>query len=192
VSSVHPIAVADRRLSLVQLVLALVVAGAASALIVLAFSPFSAATAAFSPPLYAVIAGAYSFFPFLARRLLGVRWAATAVGVLAGVASAPISPIGLLIVVPFVAGGAAYDATVWALSRFPLQRQRPDRAFVAGALVSALVLFLVSLPVINPVDRGTPVFLVAVLGGRVVGQLAASLAAGRVARALHGRDSRGR
>ncbi|WP_295118144.1 hypothetical protein [uncultured Leifsonia sp.] len=63
-----------------------------------------------------MIAGAYSVFPFLARRLLGYRWAATVVGCLAGVLSAPISPIGLLIVVPFVAAGAAYDAVVWAIT----------------------------------------------------------------------------
>jgi len=183
-SSVHPAAtIADRRLAVFRLALSLLLAGVGSALVVLAFSPFSAATAAFSAPLYAVVAGGYSLFPFLARQLLGVRWAATGTGAIAGVLSAPISPIGLLIVVPFVGAGAAFDATVWALGRSAGLRRRPEGVFLVAALISALVLFLVSLPVINPVDRGTPVFLLAVLGGRVVGQVAATLAAAGIVRA---------
>src|SRR5690349_20778135 len=71
---------AARRVPVLQLVLSIVAAGAASAVVVWGFSPFSAATAVFSPPLYAVIAGAYSFFPFLVRRALGFRWSATSVG----------------------------------------------------------------------------------------------------------------
>lgn len=177
-------AVADRRLTVLQLVLSIVAAGAASALVVLAFSPFSAATAAFSAPLYAVIAGAYSVFPFLARRLLGYRWAATVVGCLAGVLSAPISPIGLLIVVPFVGAGAAYDAVVWAVTSLRHGAKPSEWVFVVAAVVSALVLFLVSLPVLSPSNRGLPAFLLAVLAARLVGQLGASALAGIVARVL--------
>jgi hypothetical protein len=175
---------ADRRLSVLQLVFSIVAAGAASALVVLAFSPFSAATAAFSAPLYAVIAGGYSVFPFLARRLLGYRWAATVVGCLAGVLSAPISPIGLLIVVPFVGAGAAYDSVVWAITSLQRGARDSEWVFVLAAVVSALVLFLVSLPVLSPSNRGLPAFLVAVFAGRLVGQLAASALAGIVARVL--------
>jgi len=175
---------ADRRLSVLQLVFSIVAAGAASALVVLAFSPFSAATAAFSAPLYAVIAGGYSVFPFLARRLLGYRWAATVVGCLAGVLSAPISPIGLLIVVPFVGAGAAYDSVVWAITSLRRGTRDSEWVFVLAAVVSALVLFLVSLPVLSPSNRGLPAFLVAVFAGRLVGQLAASALAGIVARVL--------
>ncbi|MDN4612848.1 hypothetical protein P5G50_00170 [Leifsonia sp. F6_8S_P_1B] len=175
----------DRRLPLLRVLFTLVAAGAGSALIVLAFSPFSAAAAAFSAPLYAVVAGGYSFLPFLARRLLGLPWAATAAGCLAGVLSAPISPIGLLIVVPFVAGGAAYDAVAWALARAPWLADRDRWVFTIAAAVSALVLFIVSLPVFSPVNRGLPLFLAAVLAGRLVGQLAASALAGLAADALH-------
>jgi hypothetical protein len=175
---------ADRRLSVLQLVFSIVAAGAASALVVLAFSPFSAATAAFSAPLYGVIAGGYSVFPFLARRLLGYRWAATVVGCLAGVLSAPISPIGLLIVVPFVGAGAAYDSVVWAITSLRRGARDSEWVFVLAAVVSALVLFLVSLPVLSPSNRGLPVFLLAVFGGRLVGQLAASALAGIIARVL--------
>jgi hypothetical protein len=175
---------ADRRLSVLQLVFSIVAAGAASALVVLAFSPFSAATAAFSAPLYGVIAGGYSVFPFLARRLLGYRWAATVVGCLAGVLSAPISPIGLLIVVPFVGAGAAYDSVVWAITSLRRGARDSEWVFVLAAVVSALVLFLVSLPVLSPSNRGLSAFLLAVFGGRLVGQLAASALAGIVARVL--------
>lgn len=178
--SIYPEATAaDRRLSLLQVLVSVVIAGVASALVVLAFSPYSAATAAFSAPLYAVVAGGYSVFPFLARRVLGFRWAATAAGMVAGMLSAPISPVGVLIVVPFVAGGAAYDATIWAFSRFGRDGRSSEWVFVTAAAVSALVLFLVSMPVMT--NRG-PLFLLAVLGGRLVGQVAASTLAGLAAR----------
>lgn len=175
---------AARRVPVLQLVLSIVAAGAASAVVVWGFSPFSAATAVFSPPLYAVIAGAYSFFPFLVRRALGFRWAATSVGVVAGVLSAPVSPIGLLIVVPFVGAGAAYDAVAWGMSRLRRGPGDAEWVFVVAALVSALVLFLVSLPVLDPAGRGELLFLAPILGGRIVGQLAASAAAGLATRAL--------
>lgn len=177
-------AAVDRRLTLLRTASTIVVAGVASALVVLAFSPFSAATAAFSAPLYGVIAGGYSVFPFLARRLLGHRWATTVVGCVAGILSAPISPIGLLIVVPFVAGGAAYDAAIWAVSALRRSSRESERVHAAAAVVSALVLFLVSLPVLSPANRDLPVFLLAVFGGRLVGQLTASTLAGSAARLL--------
>ncbi|WP_249776712.1 hypothetical protein [Leifsonia sp. C5G2] len=188
--SIYPEAAATRRrLSLLHVVVSVVMAGAATALVVLAFSPFSAATAAFSAPLYAVVAGGYSVFPFLARRVLGFRWAATAAGTVAGLLSAPISPIGLLIVVPFVAGGAAYDATIWALARFRRDGRTPECVFAAAAAVSALVLFLVSMPVMT---NRAPLFLLAVLGGRLAGQSAASALAGLAARVASRRGSAGR
>lgn len=174
---------AARQMSVSQLVMATVGAGAASALVVVAFSPFSAATAAFSPPLYALIAGAYSFAPFLARRLLGYSWAATAVGVVAAVLSAPFSPIGLLIIVLFVAAGAAYDSALWALGRVRADSRPAAWMYIVAALVSALVLFLVSFPVLSPAHR-VPLMLAATFGGRAVGQVAAAGFAGGVSRLL--------
>jgi hypothetical protein len=172
-----------RRLSLLQLVLGTVAAGSASALVVVAFSPFSAATAAFSPPLYALIAGAYSIVPFLARRYLDYRWAATVVGIVAAILSAPVSPIGILIVVLFVGAGAAYDAVIWVFAGDRAGRATPAWIYVVAAVVSALVLFLVSYPVLSPAHR-VPMILAATFGGRVIGQLTASALAGLGARLL--------
>ncbi len=172
-----------RRRSLLHLLLGTAAAGAASALVVVAFSPFSAATAAFSPPLYALIAGAYSIVPFLARRLLGYTWAATTVGIVAAVLAAPFSPIGLLIVVVFVGAGASFDSVSWALTRGRGDQIVPAWVSVVAALVSALVLFLVSFPVLSPAHR-VPLILAATFGGRVVGQLAAVAVAGVVGRLL--------
>jgi hypothetical protein len=180
----HPPTVsASRRLSIIELLLSTVAAGAVGALVVVAYSPFSAATAAFSPPLYALVAGAYSVVPFLARRFLGYPWAATVVGCLAALLSAQVSPIGLLIVVLFVGAGAAYDSVIWAFTKVRRERDAPAWVFVVAALVSALVLFLVSLPVLSPNHR-IPVILAATLGARAVGQLAASAAAGLITRML--------
>ncbi|MCI0159384.1 hypothetical protein KNO15_22000 [Leifsonia shinshuensis] len=172
-----------RRQSLLQQVLGTAGAGAAGALVVVAFSPFSAATAAFSPPLYALIAGAYSIVPFLARRLLGYPWAATTVGIVAAVLAAPFSPIGMLIVVLFVGAGAAYDSVSWALTRGRADRVAPAWVSVVAALVSALVLFLVSFPVLSPEHR-VPLILAATFGGRAIGQVGAVAIAGGVGRLL--------
>ncbi|CAM5399677.1 hypothetical protein [Leifsonia shinshuensis] len=169
--------------SLLQLALGTVAAGAVGALVVVAFSPFSAATAAFSPPLYALIAGAYSVVPFLARRVLDYTWAATTVGVVAAALAAPFSPIGILIVVLFVGAGAAYDSVLWCLTRGRADRRAPGWAYAVAALVSALVLFLVSYPVLSPAHR-VPLILAATFGGRAVGQLAAAGAAAAVHRLL--------
>lgn len=177
------VSTASRSLSIIQLLLSTVAAAAVGALVVVAYSPFSAATAAFSPPLYALVAGAYSVVPFLARRFLGYPWAATVVGCLAALLSAPVSPIGLLIIVPFVGAGAAYDSVIWAFTRVGRKRDVPAWFFVVAALVSALVLFLVSLPVLSPNHR-VPVILAATLGARAAGQLAASAAAGLITRML--------
>ncbi|MEN2738502.1 hypothetical protein ABCS02_11990 [Microbacterium sp. X-17] len=173
----------DRRLSLHAMLLWTVAAGAAGAVVVAAFSPFSAATAAFSPPLYALLAGAYSFFPFLVRRVLGYPWAATAAGVVAGALSAPLSPIGVLVLVPFVAGGAAYDTVLWAVARIRRGQRTPAWAYAVAAVASALVLLVVSLPLLSPVHQ-LPFALAAVFAGRVAGQLTASGLAGVAGRRL--------
>lgn len=158
-------------------------AGVAGALVVVCCSPFSVAFAAFSPPLYAVVAGAYSIMPFLARGLLGYRWAATLVGCFAGLLAAPVSPIGFLLVIPFAGAGAAYDSTLWAFTKNRPSAYVPGWILVVGALLSALILFLVSLPVMSPPDRMAGV-LAATLAGRVVGQLAAAALAGVLVRML--------
>lgn len=167
--------------SALRQVLGTVGAGAATALVVVAFSPFSAATAAFSPPLYALIAGAYSIVPFGARRLLGYPWAATGVGIVAAVLAAPFSPIGILIVVVFAGAGAAYDSVLWSVTRSRAERTASGWICAVAALVSALVLFLVSYPVLSPAHR-VPLILAATFGARAVGQLAAVAAGGAVGR----------
>jgi hypothetical protein len=121
--------------------------------------------------------------PFLARRLLDYRWATTAVGVVAAIFSAPISPIGFLIVVLFVGAGAAYDSVLWVFTWFRADRRPPAWVHVVGALVSALVLFLVSFPVLSPAHR-VPLILAATFGARAAGQLVALAGAGGVSRLL--------
>ena len=179
----HRVRTTGRPLSVLRPVLGTAAAGAAGALVVVAVSPFSAATAAFSPPLYALTAGAYSVVPFLARRRLGDAWAATEVGVVAAVFAAPFRPIGLLSVVLFVGAGAAYDSVLWCVARGRADRSAPAWAYVVAALVSALVLFLVSYPVLSPAHR-VPLILAATFAGRAVGQLVAAGAAAAIGRLL--------
>ena len=143
--------------------------GAIGAVLLTVVAPLTSALAAVAPPLYALVAGVHSVLPFLARRLLGVRWAATGVGAFVGILSVASTPLGVLILVPLVVSGAAFDGTLLLLAR----RGRTGEAAAAiAAGASALALFLVSLPVMSP-EHLLPAVLAATLAGRLGGQLAA-------------------
>lgn len=157
--------------------------GALGAVLMALVAPFTSVLAAAAPPLYALLAGIHSVLPFLARRLLGARWAATSVGAFVGILSVGSTPLGLLIVVPLVVSGAAFDASLLVLER---RGRGSERSFAVAALASAVALFLVSLPVMSPEHLGA-VVLTLTLAGRAAGQLAAwalsAVVAGRVRRA---------
>jgi hypothetical protein len=146
--------------------------GALGAVILIAVAPVTSLLAALFPPAYAVAAGLHSVLPFLGRRLLGFRWAATVIGAFVGVLSIGFTPLGVLILVPLVLSGLAFDVTLLLLSRGgrPL---REAHHLIAG-VVSAVVLFLISLPVMSPDDLA-PWILVLTLAGRLVGQTLAVL-----------------
>ncbi|MDR6972046.1 hypothetical protein [Leifsonia shinshuensis] len=143
---------------------------ALGALLLVLVSPATALLAAAFPPAYALAAGMHSILPFLARRLVGFPWTTTIDFALVGILTIGFTPLGALILVPLVVTGAAFDVTLLLLAR-----RRPLRAghTVVGALVTAVLLFVISLPVFSPHDL-TPTILVLTFAGRVLGQLAAA------------------
>jgi hypothetical protein len=154
--------------------------GANGAILLAAIAPFTASLAAVSPPLYALVAGVHSVLPFTARRLLAFPAAATLVGLFVGVLAGPFSPIGLLVIVPLVSSGAAYDLTLALLRRWePAGMAAEAPRLIAGA-VSAGALFAVSLPVMSP-EHLLPPVLLATLAARLAGQLLAVTVSGRLA-----------
>ncbi|GAA2050586.1 hypothetical protein [Leifsonia soli] len=158
-----------RRLS-TRTLLIIAAFGALGALLLILVAPVTAILAALFPPAYAVAAGVHSILPFLARRLVGFPWATTIAFSLVGLLAIGFTPLGALILVPLVVGGAGFDVTLLALGRRgPL---RPWH-YVLGALVTAVLLFLVSLPVMSPDDLAVPILLLTLLG-RMAGQLAAA------------------
>ena len=166
--------------------------GALGALLLIVVAPVTALLAALFPPAYAVAAGMHSVLPFLARRLVGFTWTTTIDFALVGILAIGFTPLGVLIVIPLVLTGVGFDLTLLLL----LRRRGPLRLWhqLVAALVTAVLLFLVSLPVFSPHDL-TPLLLLLTLAGRVVGQLAAAGIAwaigGRVLRAGIMRPSTG-
>lgn len=180
--------------------------GALGTVLMLGVSPLTSAIAAWFPPAYAVVAGIHSVLPFLARRLLGVPFAATLVAGIEGVLSSAFTPLGVLIIVPLVLSAGVFDAVLALSSRRGRANGTANdgtaivgtandgaardgtatdgtAAYLAAAAFSALALFAVSLPVIDPA-RLTLWMIVGTLLGRLIGQLlalgAATAIAGRV------------
>lgn len=150
---------------------------AAQAMISATASAVAPALAATMPPAYALIAGLHSLMPFLARRLTGVPWTATLTAGIAGALIWPLSAVGPLVLVVFLASACAFDVV--------LREERawhPARGALA-ACAAALTLFAISLPVFSP-GHLTPVVLLATFVARVVAELVALVVAGYLAKAL--------
>jgi biotin transporter BioY len=91
------------------------------------------------------------------------------------------TPIGFLIIVPLTLTGVSYDLTVSIADKVMPAKSASRWRYGLAASVSAVVLFLVSLPVMSP-EHLTWSVLAATLGARLIGQLAASALAGLLAR----------
>lgn len=168
----RPTGPASRRLS-TRALLIIAAFAALGALLLILIAPITGLLAALFPPAYAVTAGIHSILPLLARRLVGFPWSTTIAFALVGILAIGFTPLGALIVIPLVVTGAGFDVTLLLLAR----RGEPRLwHFLAGALVTAVLLFLVSLPVFSPRDL-TPWILLLTLAGRVVGQLTAAAVA---------------
>lgn len=135
--------------------------------IFVALSPVLVSLPAFSPPLYAVVAGAHSVMIFLAPRVTGARGSATITALVAGFIIAAVNPIGLLVVILLLIPGVLVDLAVLIPGK-PTSRAMEVR-YLAAALVAAAALFAVSLPVFSP-EHLTAWILVGAAAGRVVGE----------------------
>lgn len=144
--------------------------GAIGAVILVAVAPLTTALAATFPPGYAVVAGIHSVLPYTARRLLALPFAATLVAAVVGLLSFASTALGPLILISLLAATLPYDLVLRIASR----GSRTPRTWqhLLAAATAGVVLFVVSLPVFSP-EHLTPVMVVTVLIGRVVGQCAA-------------------
>ena len=169
----------SRRLS-TRALLIIAAFAALGALLLILIAPVTGLLAALFPPAYAVAAGIHSILPLLARRLVGFPWTTTIAFALVGILAIGFTPLGVLIVIPLVVTGAGFDVTLLLLAR----RSEPRLwHFLVAALVTAALLFLVSLPVFSPRDL-TPWILLLTLAGRIVGQLAAAGVAWAIGRSV--------
>lgn len=163
---------AIRRLS-TRALLIIAAFAALGALLLILIAPVTGLLAALFPPAYALAAGIHSVLPLLARRLVGFPWTTTIAFALVGILGIGFTALGVLIVIPLVLTGAGFDVTLLLLTRRGQPRLWHS---LVGALVTAVLLFMVSLPVFSPRDLTASILLLT-LAGRVVGQLAAAGAA---------------
>lgn len=146
------------------------------ALVYVALIPILTVAATTMPPAYALLAGATTVGPFLARIVTRTPGAALITAGITAILVVAVSPIGLLTAVPFLTAGVVFDLVVGrgAVST--------ARLFVAAGAV-ALALFLISLPVFSA-EHLTFVMLAATLLGRLGGEGAAALLVSLIVRAL--------
>lgn len=155
--------------------------GAVQAALYLAVAPVAATLATVFPPAYALAAAAYSVMVFAARLFIGRHGTATVTAVITGSLIAAVSPLGLVILVPFVASAAVFDLVLfWTRGA---RRHRVLRTLVPAALASAITLFAMSLVAFSP-GHLTAGVLAATLLGRAAGQVVAVLLANAIVRAL--------
>ncbi|MDT0157915.1 hypothetical protein Q9R19_09795 [Microbacterium sp. ARD32] len=148
---------------------------------VIALSPVMPQLAAWSPPVYALLAGLQTLFVFTARRMVPLRWAATLAALITAVLVGPFNAIGWLIAVPLVTAGGAFDLMMWLSERSAAPRWL--RHAVIGCVVG-VALFAVSLPVMSA-EHLLPGLLVATLLARVAASTAGSWLSARIVAALH-------
>lgn len=164
---------AQHRFSTRTLLYCAVFAGV-QALIYLAVSPMAATLATIFPPAYAAAAAAYSVMVFAARLFIDRHGTATVTAAITGILIAAVSPLGLVVLIPLTAAAAVFDLVLFWTRR--AHRHRVLRSLVPAALMSAVTLFVISLPAFSP-GHLTPVLLAATLLGRAIGQIGAALLA---------------
>ena len=148
--------------------------GTVGAALGLAISPATGALAAAAPPLYAVVAGAYSVMPVAARMFTGMTGSTTITAGVGGLLLIAVSPLGMLALVPLLLSAAVIDAALWAVGR---RNGNTVAGWAAAAIASAVLLFVVSLTVFSAAHL-TAGFVIGALAGRLVGQTAAVAALG--------------
>lgn len=170
----------DRMLFSTRNLLYCAVFAALQTLVYLVVSPFALTFASALPPAYALVAGAYSVMLFTARLFIGRDGAATLTAAVTGALVSAVSPVGFLVFVVLMTTAAVFDLVLYIAGRRS-SRIPSRRTILLAATLSAIALFLVSLPVFSAAHL-TVGSLTATLVGRVVAQVAAvALALGIVA-----------
>lgn len=165
----------DRMLFSTRSLLYCAVFAALQALVYLAVSPFALTLASAFPPAYALVAGAYSVMLFTARLFIGRDGAATLTAAVTGALVSAVSPVGFLVFVVLMTAAAVFDLVLYIAGRRS-SRIPSRRTILLAATLSAVALFLVSLPVFSAAHL-TLGFRTATLAGRVIAQVAAVLLA---------------
>ncbi|UAJ80111.1 hypothetical protein IT072_03410 [Leifsonia sp. ZF2019] len=157
------------------------VVGAINSLLMLSLFPVVTTLALVAPPLYALVAAAFSILPYTMRRLWGAPFSATLVAFISGLLSSAFSSIGFLAMIPIALGAVIFDL-VAPRATHPGAPGAEWRWLVAS-FASGASLFAISLTVFSA-DHMTPVVVIATAVARLGGQAAAILVAGSLARSL--------
>lgn len=130
-----------------------------------------------NPLLYAASGSLTAIAPLTARVWSGTPGAATLCAAIAGLIAAPMSALGFLLLFALVLPALAFDLVLWR-SRTPSTTR-----LIGAAIVAGVVIWAISLPVIDP-EFLSAVALVALVVIRVVSYIAVALIARAIATRL--------
>jgi hypothetical protein len=141
--------------------------------------PLLTTLAPLAPPAYALVAGAHSVMPFLARRVTGVAGSAIVTSGIAALLVIPSSSSGFIAAIPVLLAGVTIDLMLWR----PASTKHREVRYLVAAAVTAIVLWAVSLAVFSPAHL-TPMIIIGTLAGRLGGELLAVVLSRILASAL--------
>lgn len=133
---------------------------ATQALIIIVLVPITGSIAAWSPPVYALVAFLQTLLLFAARRFTGIRWGATLAAGITALICGPFTAIGWLLAVPLIAAAVLFDLVIRIGER---RRWSTGRDSVVAGIVIGAALFAVSLPVMSAEHLALPVLALTLL-----------------------------
>jgi hypothetical protein len=154
--------------------------GALTAVLITAMSPITSSIALASPVAYSLVGSISSLGPLIAARWLRAPGSLVITALVAGLLAMPFTALGFLILVALGLPALAGELVLLASSFSTRPR---EASWYAAAATLALVLFAISLVVIDPAVM-SPWVVILTLGGRMLSILLLAALAVRVERAL--------
>ncbi|MDN4639099.1 hypothetical protein QCD70_02465 [Agreia sp. PsM10] len=154
--------------------------GALTAVLITAMSPITSSIALASPVAYSLVGSISSLGPLIAARWLRAPGSLLITALVAGLLAMPFTALGFLILVALGLPALAGELVLLASSFSTRPR---EASWYAAAATLALVLFAISLVVIDPAVM-SPWVVILTLGGRMLSILLLAAVAVRVEKAL--------
>lgn len=150
---------------------------AANVLIVLALTPANTAIALLNPLVYAATGSLSALVPMTARVWSGLPGSAVLCAAIAGLICTPFSALGFLVLFALVLPALVFDLVLWRVRRPPM------RQLVSAAAAAGILIWAISLPIIDPTFL-SPTIIVLLVVIRVLSYIGLALVARVLSRRL--------